>query len=164
MPTCKETRAVQTHLIMYSQMNMHKTLYGGQLMHWLDETAGIAAARFARTSLVTASLDQLDFLQPLYEGHSVCLEAYVSGAGKRSMEVFVKVIGEDLLKSERYLAATSFLTFTSLDRRIELPDITPETAEEKYICAGYAARRASRKEKRTESIELAKHVNTELPW
>ena len=164
MPTCKETRSVQTHLIMYPHMNMHKALYGGQLMHWMDETAGIAAARFARTSLVTASLDHLDFLLPLHEGHSVCLEAYVSGSGKRSMEVFVKVIGEDLLKSQRYLAATSFLTFTSLDRDITLPDVTPESEEEKYICAGYEERRAVRKEKRQESIKLTEHVDTRLPW
>lgn len=164
MPTCKETRAVQTHLIMYSHMNVHKALYGGQLMHWMDETAGIAAARFARTSLVTASLDHLDFLMPLLEGHSVCLEAFVSGSGNRSMEIFVKVIGEDLIKSERYLAATSFLTFTSLDPETSLPEIIPETEEEKYICAGYEERRAARKDKRQESIELAKHVDTRLPW
>ncbi|MGM0214165.1 acyl-CoA thioesterase [Enterococcus sp. AZ109] len=162
MPTCKDTRTVQTHLVMYAQMNMHKALYGGQLMHWMDETAGITAARFARTGLVTASLDHLDFLLPLHEGHSVCLEAYVSGSGNRSMEVFVKVIGEDLLKSERYLAATSFLTFTSLDPQISLPAIIPESEEEKYICAGYEKRRAVGKEKRHESIELAKHLDTQL--
>lgn len=164
MLTCKETRSIQTHLIMYSQMNMHKALYGGQLMHWMDETAGIAAARFARSSLVTASLDHLDFLLPLQEGHSVCLEAYVSGSGNRSMEVFVKVIGEDLLKNERYLAATSFLTFTCLDPKISLPAIVPESEEEKFICGGYEERRAAGKKKRQESIELAKHVDTRLPW
>ncbi|MTD41904.1 acyl-CoA thioesterase [Erwinia sp. CPCC 100877] len=160
---CAETRAVQTHIITYPHLNFHKTLFGGQLMAWLDETAGIAAVRLSRAAIVTASVDHLDFLAPLKESHSVCIEAYVSGAGTRSMEIFAKVIGEDLFSGERYLAGTCFMTFV-VPKGVELPSIEPETEEERFICQGYEARKQVRQAKRQESIHLAQNIDINSPW
>lgn len=161
---CSQTRAVQTHIITYPHLNFHKTLFGGQLMAWLDETAGISAVRMSRAAIVTASVDHLDFLAPLKDRHSVCIDTYVSGVGTRSMEIFAKVIGEDLLSGERYLAGTCFMTFVvpmgaALSERIE-----PETKEERFICSGYEARKAARQGKRQESVDLANNIDLEMPW
>nr|WP_245187026.1 hotdog domain-containing protein [Enterococcus larvae] len=144
-------------------MNFHETLFGGQLMAWLDETAGISAIRLARVPIVTASVDHLDFLAPLKAGHSVCIETFISGAGRRSMEVFAKVIGEDLVSGERYLAGTSFMTFV-VPKGHELPMIEPVTEEERFICAGYEERRAVRQQKRSESLDFAAHIDLDTPW
>ena len=69
------------------------------------------------------------------------METYISGTGKKSVEVFCKVVGEDVLNGERYLAATSFWTFVALPREGEgdftVDVIVPETDEEKFICSGY---------------------------
>ncbi|MGC6770106.1 acyl-CoA thioesterase [Enterococcus sp. LJL128] len=160
---CSETRSVQTHIITFPYLNYHKTLFGGQLMAWLDETAGISAMRLSREPIVTASVDHLDFLAPLKAGHSACIEAFVSGTGKRSMEVFAKVIGEDLGTGERYLAGTSFMTFV-VPKGNELPKIEPVTKEEQFICSGYEGRKENRQEKRSESLSLAAHVDLDMPW
>ncbi|WP_265456398.1 acyl-CoA thioesterase [Enterococcus sp. HY326] len=156
--TCQQTKATQAHLITYPYLNEHKTLFGGQLMSWLDESGGISAVRLARRPLVTASLDHLDFLHSLAHSEMVCIESYVSGAGKRSLEVFCKAIGENLLTGERYLANTCFMTFVVLDKEIVLPQIQPETQEEIFICGGYDARRQKRKADLAGNLELAKHM------
>lgn len=116
---------------------------------------------------MTASLDNMNFLKPLPEGNSVCIESFVTGAGSTSVEVFAKIIGEDLITGERYIAATSFLTFVALpeDRdRFVMPKIVPETEEEKFICAGYEQRRAARMLQRQLDKELQTQLTTIEPW
>lgn len=161
---CSQTRAIQTHMITYPHLNFHKTLFGGQLMAWLDETAGLSAVRISRAAIVTASVDHLDFLAPLKIDHSVCIDAFVSGIGTRSMEVFAKVIGEDLFTGKRYLAGTCFMTFV-VPKGAGLPEmIEPETKEERFICQGYEARKNIRQAKRQESLDLAQNIDLTIPW
>lgn len=131
-------------------------------MAWLDETAGLSAVRLSRKPIVTASVDHLDFLKALKENHAVCMEAYVSGVGTRSLEVFAKVIGEDLFSGERYLAGTCFMTFVAPKGTV-LPKIEPQTEEERSICQGYEARKKLRQEKREESVLLAKEIDIHIP-
>ena len=89
-------------------------MFGGKLMAYIDDVAAIAAMRHARNLVVTASSDSVDFLHPIIEGNSVCLEAFVTSTGRTSMEVFVKVVSEDMVKGERHICAISFLTFVAL--------------------------------------------------
>jgi len=165
---CRETRVIQTHRIFPSDTNHHGTLFGGKLMSLLDDCTSISAQRFSRASIVTASVDTLNFLKPLPSEHSVCLETFVSGAGRKSIEVFAKVLGEDLRTGERYLAATSFLTFVATENydgsEVVLPAIVPETAEERFICGDYAKRRAARQETRGMQAEFDQHISIEMPW
>ena len=70
--------------------------------------------RLSRKPVVTASTDRLDFFEPLYANQSVCLESFVFGTGRTSMEVFVKVTGEDLPTGRRFIAATCFMTFVAV--------------------------------------------------
>ena len=87
--------------------------------------ASISVSRHCRRGAVTASLDNLIFLKPLHENHSVCIESYVSGTHHKSMEVFVKVIGENLVTGDRYLAATCFTTFVAIPSHRPSVHITP---------------------------------------
>src|SRR5690554_1583099 len=107
-------------------------------MSFLDDTSSIAVSRFARTNdIVTASMDELHFIHPIKSGHSICVETYVTGARRTSVEVFAKVLGEDLVTGERYVAATSFITFVIVGRNEPLPEIRPESSEETMICGEY---------------------------
>ena len=105
-------------------------------MTLIDDAASIAISRHCRRGAVTASLDNLNFLKPLHANHSVCVKCYVSGSHNKSMEVFVKVIGEDLATGERYLAATCFTTFVAVpshmneEKQFTVPHVVPETEEE----------------------------------
>ncbi len=165
---CKETLAIQTRRVILSDLNPHQTLFGGTLLQMIDITASISASRLARRRLVTASIDSMNFIHPIYVDHSVCVETYVSGVGGRSLEVFAKVMGEDLLTGERYLAATCFLTFVVFpnegEESFELPDIIPESDEEKMVCEGYPKRRQARLANRKEQEEFNRLLSKQVPW
>ncbi|MEG0474087.1 MAG: acyl-CoA thioesterase [Carnobacterium sp.] len=165
---CIQTKVVQTHRVLPSDLNHHQTLFGGNLMSLIDNTASISAARHSRGVTVTASMDSLDFLHPIYGNHSVCIESYVSGVGKSSMEVFCKIMGEDLMTGERYLAATSFVTFVSMKTESHLnvlvPLIEPTTEEERLVCEGYQQRREKRINNRDFNERFANAISYEAPW
>lgn len=136
-------------------------------MSYIDNVAARAAMRHARKTVVTASTDSVDFLHPVKVGHEVCCEAFVTWTHKTSMEVFVKVIGEDLLTGERTVCATSFLTFVAIDEEgkpTEVPGIVPETPEEIHLHQTAPARAEARKDRRQESRRLAAVFGTKRPW
>ena len=113
--TCKESRAIKASMVLPPDTNHYGTMFGGKVMSYIDDIAAIAAMRHARTSVVTASTDSVDFLHPIRNGQSVCLEAFVTWTRRTSVEVFVKVVAEDMLSGERTVCATSFVTFVAID-------------------------------------------------
>lgn len=166
---CNETRVVQTHRVRPSDLNHHETLFGGKLMSLIDDTASITVSRFTRTNaIVTASMDELHFLHPIKAEHSVCVETFVTGAGTRSVEVFTKVLGEDLVTGDRYIGATSFLTFVVLqdpdNSNFSLPVIVPETHEEVMVAKDYEERRLKRLENKKINEALVGSLSLLPPW
>ncbi|MFL2100042.1 acyl-CoA thioesterase [Mycobacteroides abscessus] len=163
-----ESKVIQTHRVFPGDVNSHRTLFGGRLMSYIDDTASISASRHSRSDVVTASMDTLDFLHPLNENHSVCIESYVTGVGSTSMEVFCKIMGEDLSSGERYLAATSFITFVAVakekGKKQLVPLVEPSTKEEKFVCEGYEARKAQRMSSRSFHEQFAQTITDQLPW
>jgi len=152
---------------MPSHTNSFGNLFGGQLLYFLDNSASISQTRLSNTLSMTASLDNMNFLKPLPEGNSVCIESYVTGTGDTSVEVFAKIVGEDLMTGERYIAATSFLTFVALPENKDdfvMPKIVPESEEEKFLCAGYEERKAERIKQRKRDQELQAKLTTIEPW
>ncbi|WP_461225253.1 acyl-CoA thioesterase [Lacticaseibacillus suihuaensis] len=142
-----ETKAVTTHRVFPAQLNEHETLYGGQLLYWLDEAASVAAHRLARRGMATGALDNLQFLAPGHLGQAIEFHSVVTGVGRRSMEVFTKVIEEDLDAGSRTLIATAFSTFVANPG----PDLTSVEADEPELvalAAGYAARTAANRARR----------------
>mgnify|MGYP001951113607 CR=1 FL=1 len=162
--TAQESRTIQASLVQPSDTNYHGTIFGGTMMSYIDEVAAIAAMRHSRRPVVTASIDSIDFLAPVKMGNSICLEAFVSSTGKTSMEIFVKVVSENLRTGERVLTATSFLTFVALDEEgnpTEVPALIPETEEEKYLMASAEERKKMRAERKNQTKEFVKQLSIE---
>ncbi|CAM3684983.1 acyl-CoA thioesterase [Alicyclobacillus pomorum] len=164
---CRESRCVKISRVFPPDLNDHNTLFGGKLMAYIDDVASISASRHARAEVVTASTDSVDFLSPIRQTDSVCLSSYVSWTGTTSMEIFVKVVAEDLKSGERRVAATAFLTFVALDENgkpMRVPKVIPETEEEKKLYETAPARAELRKRHREESKRLAAHLTVDKFW
>ncbi|MCJ7840818.1 acyl-CoA thioesterase [Lederbergia sp. NSJ-179] len=155
--TMKETLTIKTSHVFPPDANHLGTLFGGKLMASIDDVASIAAIKLARNPVVTASTDSVDFIKPIKIGDSVTLEAIVTWTGFSSMEVFVKVVAEHLLTGEKSVAALSFLTFVSLGadgKPTAIPEVYPETEEEKWLHQTAKRRAAHRKSRKQESKDL----------
>jgi acyl-CoA hydrolase len=163
----RESRCYKTSRVFPSDVNNHNTLFGGKLMSYIDDIASIAAAKHCRQFVVTASTDSVDFLHPIHPTDSVCLESFVTWTGRSSMEVFVKVITENLLTGVRGIAATSFITFVALDdlrRPVQVPEVVPETEEEIKLHESAPHRAEIRRIRREESKKLAGFLTMKQPW
>ncbi|NUU59313.1 acyl-CoA thioesterase [Paenibacillus agri] len=164
---CRESRVFKTGRVFPNDVNNHKTLFGGKLMSGIDEVASISAMRHCRINVVTASTDSVDFLRPIEPSDSVCFESFVSWTGRTSIEVFVKIIAENLYTGERAVAATSFLTFVAIGedgKPAAVPSVIPETDEEKLISESAEERAELRKVRRGISKKLALQLNTTKYW
>ncbi|MBN6186087.1 acyl-CoA thioesterase [Aneurinibacillus sp. BA2021] len=124
-----------TDIVLPPDTNYHGTIFGGNVMAYIDKVASITAMRHCRRQVVTASSDSLDFLSPIRTGEAICLEGYVSWTHNTSMEIYVKVEAENLLTGERRLTAQSYLTFVALDEHgkpATVPPVLPESEEERW--------------------------------
>lgn len=152
---CNDTLAVAIHRVRNSDLNEHGTVYGGRTLELIDGQASVAAMRVARTTVATVAMDDIQFLRPFDLQDSMCMEAYVTGFGKRSIEVFTKVIGEHLMTGERFLGFYCFMTFVILD---------PETEEQKTLMATYSQRVKQRQIQRQKQQEFLPHISISKPW
>lgn len=101
------------------------TVNGGAILNLVDNMGGIAALRHCRSKVVTASIDQMNFLNPVHVGDLLILKANVNYVGKTSLEVGVRVETEDLFSGERKLTGTAFLTFVCLDNNNKPKEAPP---------------------------------------
>ena len=142
------SKVEMTEIVFPNDANPLGNAMGGRVMHWIDICAAVAAGRHARTPVVTASADQIDFHNPVPVGSVVVLLASVNFCGRTSMEVGVKVWREDRQTGSRQHVASAYLTFVSLDRDTKqprlVPAVIPETDEEKRRYEAAKARRAHR--------------------
>lgn len=168
--TCKESKVIQTHRVFPFDLNPFGYLFGGKLMTYIDDAASISVSRHCRYGAVTASIDRLNFISPLHANHSCCVESFVSGVHHRSVEVFVKVVGENLITGERYLAGSCFVTFVVVPSFMNeeqigpLPQVQPESLEEYEVCKGFEERRKNNQQARQANSQLMTKLSTELPW
>ena len=161
---CSASYTIKASIVLPPDTNHHGTIFGGKLMAYIDDVATIAATRHARFPVVTASTDSVDFLHPVRKGDAVCLSAFVTWAHKTSMEVFVRVITEDLLTGERKVCATSFLTFVALGedgKPVTVPEVLPETDEEIKLYETARERKEARKIRRQESKMFANFLGAD---
>ncbi|MCP3762150.1 acyl-CoA thioesterase [Domibacillus sp. A3M-37] len=154
----QDTIVVKSAQVFPPDTNYYGTLFGGKLMAHIDDVASISATRFARNPTVTASTDSVDFIRPIKVGDTVTLKAMVTHTGRSSMEVFVRVISENLITGAEEVAAISFLTFVALNENgqpVEVGSVVPESEEEKWLSDTAPARAAYRKTRKDHSKELA---------
>ena len=158
----RDTIAIKTSHVLPPDTNHHGTLFGGKLLAYVDIIASITATKLARSNVVTASIDSVDFIQPIRVGDAVTLEAMVTWTGTSSMEIFVKVTTEQLLTGKSAVAALCFLTFVALDENgkpTEVPTIIPDTIEEQWLNETASKRAEHRKKRKLESEEMAQYFS-----
>lgn len=142
-----QTRVEMTQLVLPEHTNALGTIFGGQVAAWIDISAAIAAQRFCRRQVVTISIDELEFLHPIQRGHIAIFQAVVNAAWGTSMEVGVRVEGEDPLTGHRTHTASAWLTFVAVDadgRPTRVPTLAPETDDERARMVRADQRRAHR--------------------
>lgn len=114
--TVEQSKVSIGSLMQPDQANLAGNVHGGEIMKLMDNAAGIVAYRHARTSVVTARVDELEFHLPVHIGNLVTCNAQLTFVGNRSMEVLVTVLVEDLTKEEpTKLALTAYFTMVALD-------------------------------------------------
>jgi acyl-CoA hydrolase len=136
-----------SELVLPSETNTLGNLMGGKLMYWMDIAAGIAAQKHCNTVAVTASVDNISFANPVKLGDLVTIESKVTRSFNSSMEIFLRVWGEDLRAQHKYLSNEAYFTFVSLGangRPYRVPELIPETDEEKEKFHGALRRRQLR--------------------
>ncbi len=153
-----ESRTVKAMLVLPPDSNALGTMFGGQVMSYIDDIASISAFRHARMQVVTASTDSVDFLYPINVGQMICMESFATWSHRTSMEIYVNVVSEDLKTGARRVCASSFLTFVAIDEKghtLEVPQVIPETEFEKELHKTAPERFERRLERKSHSKKLA---------
>lgn len=138
---------MMTEIVLPNDTNVFGNLMGGRLMYWMDIAAAIAAQRHCNAPVVTASVDNISFENPIKLGNTVHIEAKVSRAFTTSMEVHLKVWGEDFTQQYKYKSNEAYYTFVALDpnrKPRHVPSILAESEEEKKLFEGALRRRQLR--------------------
>ena len=130
----KDSQVEMVEVVLPNDATPLGNILGGKVMHLIDIAGAIAAHRHSRSSVVTASMDRLDFLHPVKVGEIIVLKSSVNRTFITSMEVGVKVFSENTLSGERLHTSSAYLTFVAVDqdrKPTEVPEVIPETDDEK---------------------------------
>lgn len=146
-----KSRTSQTRLILPPDTNHYGSIFGGKILAYIDEIAAIACMKLTKREVVTASFDSVDFLSPAYAGDILELESIVTSTGRTSMEVYVRVMAQNVKTGEKKLTTESFVTMVAIDeegRPTAIPSVYPETEEEQRLYEAGMERRKQRKAKK----------------
>ena len=141
------SKTILSMQMMPVDANPMGNVHGGTILKLVDTAAAVAALRHARTNVVSASIDRMDFYHPVYVGNLLILKASVNYAGRTSMEVGVRIEAEDLKTGKVTHTGSSYITYVALDekgRPTPVPQAVPETPEEKRRWREGKARREQR--------------------
>jgi acyl-CoA hydrolase len=128
-----ETSVEMREMVMPNHTNAHGTVFGGTVMSWIDIAAAMVAARHCARPVVTAHIDDIDFIAPIKMGYHVLIQASLNYVGNTSMIVGVKVTSENPYTGEVRTTTKAYLTFVALDdlgRPVTVPPLNPETEDE----------------------------------
>lgn len=149
--TVHATQHEAAELMMPQHANVLGHVFGGVILSMMDTTAAVSAMRHARITCVTASVDRVDFREPIHVGDLVIMRSSVNYVGTTSMEVGVRVEAENLLDGVRRHTNSCYLTFVAIDRNgrpVRVPPIVAETPDEIRRLAAAKERRRRRLEER----------------
>src|SRR5436190_670194 len=143
-----ESISEMAEVVLPNDANPLNNLLGGRLLHFIDIAGAMAAHRHSRSYVVTASMDHIDFLAPVHVGDLLILRSSVNRAFHTSMEIGVKCWVENYIAGTTRHVASAYLTFVAVDKEGHhrpVPQIIPETAEEKRRYEDAGRRRELRK-------------------
>jgi len=144
----RDSQSEMAEIVLPNDANPLGALLGGRLMHWIDLAGALAAHRHARSYVVTASIDHMDFLVPVHVGDLVILRSSVNRVFRTSMEVGVKAWVENYLHDDCEHVSSAYLTFVAVDaggRRLPVPAVIPDTEEQRRRYEDAGARREIRR-------------------
>ena len=139
--------SVITQVVLPNDANPLGFILGGTVMHLIDIAGAIACHRHTRSLLVTAAVDGLQFLHPIKVGDLIILKSRVTAVWTTSLEVEVEVFSEETLTGRQRMTSLAYLTFVAIDRdsrRVAVPGLILETADDKRRAAEAEGRRAER--------------------
>jgi len=142
----------QQYLIRPTHINHYGRLFGGELLKWIDEVAGIVAIRHSGCTITTAAIDNLQFKAPAHEGDLIVLRGMVTYVGRSSMEIRVDTYKEET-GGTRTLVNRAYIDMVAINSEgvpVEVPDIRIETEEQQQEYAAAQKRKALRKQRRQE--------------
>ena len=140
-------RVVLSHVMTPDMVNFSGTIHGGHILLLLDQTAYACAVRYSRHNVVTLSVDQVLFKQPIYAGELVSFFANVNYVGKTSMEVGIRVVAENLKARTQRHVMTCYFTMVAVDEQMKPCAVQPlvlHTEEDKRWCKEAERRKAIR--------------------
>ena len=144
----------QQYLICPAHINHYGRLFGGQLLKWIDELAGIVAIRHCGATVTTAAIDNLQFQAPAYAGDMVVLQGMVTYVGRTSMEIRVDTYRE-ALDGKREMINRAYIDMVSINAEgqpIEVPDLCIETDTQRQEYEAAKKRKQMRKQRRREGF------------
>ncbi len=130
----EESKAEMTVRMFPSEANPAGNVFGGEILRHIDLIAGLVAQRHSRTNAVTASIDRVNFLRPVFVGNALILNARLTYVHRSSMEIAITVEAEDLMTGKRTLTNTAYVTSVALGsdgKTVEVPPLKLETEEDK---------------------------------
>ena len=144
----------QQYLICPAHINHYGRLFGGQLLKWIDELAGIVAIRHCGGTVTTAAIDNLQFQAPAYSGDMIVLQGMVTYVGRTSMEVRVDTYRE-ALDGKREMINRAYMDMVCINCKgepTEVPDLILETEEQRQEYEAAKKRKQMRKQRRQEGF------------
>ncbi len=147
MPTPSDSYTEMVQVVLPNDANPLGFILGGTVMHLIDIAGAIACHRHTRSLLVTAAVDDLQFLHPIKVGDMIILQSRVTAAWKTSLEVEVEVYSEETLTGVRRMTSRAYLTFVAIDRnsvKVPIPPLELTTDAERAKAVGAEERRRAR--------------------
>ena len=144
----------QQYFIRPPHINHYGRLFGGELLKWIDEVAGIVAVRHSGAIVTTAAIDNLQFQAPAYEGDLIVLQGRVTAVGRSSMEIRVDTYRE-ALDGERTMINRAYIDMVAIDstgKAVEVPGLIPETEDEIKESEAAVKRKQMRKQRRQDGF------------
>ena len=154
MKKVSDSMTEQQYLVRPTHINHYGRLFGGQLLYWIDELAGIVAIRHSGATVTTAAIDNLQFQAPAYEGQMIVLKGQVTYVGRSSMEVRVDTYIEEL-DGQRQMINRAYIDMVAINsdgQPVEVSGLILETEEQKQEFDAAAKRKALRKQRRQEGF------------
>jgi acyl-CoA hydrolase len=155
----RDSATEMTQLVLPQHANVHGSVLGGTVLHWIDLAAAVVANRHSRRPVVTAAIDDMAFLAPILIGELALIHACITLVDRSSMEIRVDVTSENLLTGERRKTSTAFVTFVAIDavtrKPVAVPPLLLESDEERSEHARALERRRLRLERRRAGLDAA---------
>ncbi|AEN06269.1 acyl-CoA thioesterase [Halolamina sp.] len=136
MPDLLDTYIENRKRVQPTDANNYGTVHGGNVCKWMDEIGALSAMRFAGQTCVTASINQMNFEQPIPVGATAVIRSYVYDAGRTSVKARIEAFREEPRTGERKKTTESYFVFVAVDaegKPVEVPDLTTNTERAKML-------------------------------